>query len=97
MIPFNTLHILNKPPNHPRFALCLSAIGPEDGVLLIENGVLAMAVNQAGALNVDTERCFALQPDLEARGLLPKIGQNQAVSFDDMVDLVASAEHVISW
>jgi tRNA 2-thiouridine synthesizing protein B len=97
MIVLRTLHILNKPPEHTRVRLCLSVVGPEDGVLLIENGVLAVAVNEVETLNVNTERCFALQPDLEARGLLSKAGSAQAVSFEDMVGLVASAENVISW
>ena len=97
MTALRTLHILNKPPEHPRSRLCASAIEPEDGLLLIENGVLALAVNEAEALDLNTDQCFALQPDLEARGLLSKAGSAQAVSFADMVGLVASADNVISW
>ena len=97
MIAFRTLHILNKPPEHSRFRLCLSAMQPEDGLLLIENGVLAVAVTGAETLDVNNERCFALQPDLEARGLSSKISPDQTVSFVDMVELVTSAENVISW
>lgn len=93
MITFKTLHILNKPPDHRRYRLCLSAIGPEDGLLLTENGVLA--VTQPSGIAV--ERCFALAPDLEARGLSSHISRDQTVSFDDMVDLTASAENVVSW
>ncbi|MDL0429595.1 sulfurtransferase complex subunit TusB [Marinobacter sp. TBZ242] len=93
MITFRTLHILNKSPAHGRYSLCLSAIGPEDGLLLTENGVLAVTQ----PLGISTERCFALAPDLEARGLSAQISRNQAVSFDDMVDLTASADNVISW
>ncbi|MEP1216005.1 MAG: sulfurtransferase complex subunit TusB [Marinobacter sp.] len=93
MIAFKTLHILNKPPDHSRFSLCLAAIGPEDGLLLTENGVLA--VTQRLAIN--RERCFALAPDLDARGLSSHISREQAVTFDGMVGLVASAENVISW
>lgn len=93
MIPLKTLHILNKPPEHSRYALCLNAIGPDDGLLLIENGVLAVTQ----PLKVADERCFALRPDLEARGLAGQIRGNQAVSFDGMVELTASAEKVISW
>jgi tRNA 2-thiouridine synthesizing protein B len=93
MITLNTLHILNKPPAHSRYKLCLSAIGPEDGLLLTENGVLA--VTQLPEIN--SERCFALEPDLAARGLLSQISGDHTVSFDGMVDLTASAENVISW
>ena len=93
MTTFKTLHILNKAPDHSRYKLCLSAIGPEDALLLTENGVLA--VSQLSG--IDSERCFALAPDLEARGLSPKISRDQTVSFEDMVVLTASAETVISW
>lgn len=93
MITLKTLHILNKPPEHGRYRLCLSAIGPEDGLLLTENGVLAVTQ----LLGINREQCFALAPDLEARGLSSQISRDQTVSFDDMVDLTAFAEHVISW
>lgn len=93
MTPLKTLHILNKSPDHPRYALCLNAIGPDDGVLLTENGVLAVSQ----PLKVAGERCFVLAPDLEARGLAGQIGGNQIVSFDDMVELTALSERVVSW
>ena len=93
MNTFKTLHILNKLPDHSRFSLCLAAIGPEDGLLLIENGVLAVTQRLA----IDQERCFALAPDLEARGLSSQIDRDQTVSFDGMVGLTASAENVICW
>ncbi|NMT63691.1 sulfurtransferase complex subunit TusB [Marinobacter orientalis] len=93
MTPLKTLHILNKPPDHSRYRLCLCAIGPEDGLLLTENGVLAVT----WLADINSERCFALAPDLEARGLSPQISSEQIVSFEDMVDMAATAEHVISW
>lgn len=93
MVTVRTLHILNKPPQHSRCEACFAAIGPEDGLLLIENGVLAVTQPIA----IDSQRWFALAPDLEARGLSPLISRKQAVSFDDMVHLTASAEKVISW
>ena len=33
-----TLHILNKPPGHPRFETCLQAIQDCDQLVLTENG-----------------------------------------------------------
>ncbi|PXX92049.1 sulfurtransferase complex subunit TusB [Marinobacter vulgaris] len=93
MITLKTLHILNKPPEHSRYRLCLRAIGPGDGLLLTENGVLAVT----RLSGIDSERCFALAADLEARGLSSQVSTDQTVSFDGMVDLTASAENVISW
>lgn len=93
MTPLKTLHILNKPPEHRRYASCLNAIGPDDGLLLTENGVLAVS----RPLKIAGARCFVLAPDLEARGLAGQIGDNQPVSFGDMVELAASSAKVISW
>jgi tRNA 2-thiouridine synthesizing protein B len=93
MTTLKTLHILNKPPEHRRYVLCLDAIGPDDGLLLTENGVLAVSQ----ALKVAGARCFVLAPDLDARGLAGQIGGYQRVSFDDMVELAASSASVISW
>lgn len=97
MIPIKTLHILNKLPDHNRCRLCLAAFGPEDGLLFIENGVLAITQAAPEALEVAGERQFVLGPDLEARGLGEQAGGAQVVSFDDMVALTASADRVISW
>jgi tRNA 2-thiouridine synthesizing protein B len=92
-----TLHILNKSPEHSRFQLCLSAVGPEDGLLFIENGVLAVAQPPENLETPERAQCFALGPDLEARGLTINPGRVQSVSFEQMVELTATAENVISW
>jgi|AntRauTorcE11897_2_1112592.scaffolds.fasta_scaffold25544_4 tRNA 2-thiouridine synthesizing protein B len=93
MITFKTLHILNKSPEHSRYRLCLAAVGSEDAVLLTENGVLATARPP----EIDPKRWFALGPDLQARGLSSHLSKDQTLSYDDMVELTATAENVISW
>ena len=97
MISIKTLHILNKLPDHNRYRLCLAAIGPEDGLLFIENGVLAITQAAPEVLEIAAERRFVLGPDLEARGLSGQTDGPQTVSFSDMVKLTASADRVISW
>jgi tRNA 2-thiouridine synthesizing protein B len=97
MMALKTLHILNKSPAHSRFQLCLSAVGPEDGLLLIENGVLAATQAPEDLHTPEQAQCFALGPDLEARGLTAYAGKAQSVSFEQMVELTATAENVISW
>lgn len=93
MNTYKTLHILNKTPDHSRSRLCFSAFGPGDGLLLTEDGVLTVTQS----LGIEIDRCFALAPDLEARGLSSQISSDQIVSFEDMVNLTASAENVICW
>lgn len=92
MKSLNTLHILNKTPGHHRYSACLSAMGPDDGLLLIENGVLAVTQS----LDVGIQY-YALAPDLAARGITAENQGVQMVSFDDMVALTSAAGNVISW
>jgi tRNA 2-thiouridine synthesizing protein B len=93
MSQISTLHILNKPPGHGRARLCLEAVGPDDTLLLTENGVLAASQPDGPGC----ERWLALGPDLEARAIAGLVDQARIVSFDDMVTLTASAGRVISW
>ncbi|MDI9245463.1 sulfurtransferase complex subunit TusB [Marinobacter sp. CHS3-4] len=92
MAPIHTLHILNKTPGHQRHEACLAALGPQDALVLIENGVLALAKG------LDTDvACYALMPDASARGIEDPASEVTMVSFDDMVALTSAAENVISW
>ncbi|MDC0661831.1 sulfurtransferase complex subunit TusB [Marinobacter sp. SS21] len=87
-----TLHILNKSPEHPRFRLCLEAVGDADQLLLIENAVLALSVEGIKLPG----RIMALASDLDARGVSVD-GSVDAIHYDGMVALAAAADRVISW
>ena len=94
MTAIQTLHILNKSPDHPRAARCLEMISDADGLLLTGNGVLFLAT---GGLKGNS-KVFALSPDVDARGL-GEMFDNRAtpVSFAEMVELTLQAQRVISW
>ncbi|RBP21988.1 tRNA 2-thiouridine synthesizing protein B [Marinobacter pelagius] len=93
MTEIQTLHILNKSPEHPRFARCLSIAGPADTILLIENGVLGLSTASASA----SGKVLALEPDMAARGIVSQSGTVETVDYDAMVALTARAQQVISW
>ncbi|EMP55462.1 hypothetical protein MSNKSG1_06313 [Marinobacter santoriniensis NKSG1] len=95
MASIHTLHILNKSPDHPRFQRCLTALGPEDALMLIENGVLATTT--AGRLATVSGQIYALSPDLEARGLQVDDSTFVPVDYEGMVRLTTEAGQVISW
>ncbi|WP_449287223.1 sulfurtransferase complex subunit TusB [Marinobacter sp. PE14] len=93
MTDIQTLHILNKSPDHPRAARCVAMMSAEDGLLLTGNGVLFLASgNLPGARKV-----FALAPDVEARGIEDVRGNVSSVDFAEMVTLSLQAQRVISW
>lgn len=92
MTEIQTLHILNKSPEHPRFARCLSMAGPDDAILLIENGVLGLA-----ATTSTSGKLLTLAPDMAARGLGNGTTPVETINYDGMVDLTTRAQQVISW
>ncbi|GGE73031.1 hypothetical protein GCM10011533_26780 [Streptosporangium jomthongense] len=93
MAPINTLHILNKAPEHPRSLACMSVLQSGDALLLTENAVLALAVN-----SIDPGvPVFALAPDLAARGLESGIQGASLVDYAGMVDLTTHAQKLINW
>ena len=93
MATIHTLHIVNKRPDHPAFGACLSSITDQDGLLLTESGVLALADREA----VLKGAVYALAPDLQARGITAEGLDVETIDFDTMVALATEAARVISW
>lgn len=93
MATIHTLHIVNKRPDHPAFGACLSSITDQDGLLLTESGVLALADREA----VLKGAVYALAPDLQARGITAEGLDLETIDFDTMVALATEAARVISW
>lgn len=93
MATIHTLHIVNKRPDHPAFGACLSSITDQDGLLLTESGVLALADREA----VLKGAVYALAPDLQARGITAERLDVETIDFDTMVALTTEAARVISW
>lgn len=93
MNDFHTLHILNKTPDHPRFSECLGMLGPDDAIVLIENGVLGLVATT----HLDAGRVYALSADVSARGLAESDHGTSLLDYSEWVDLTLKAERVISW
>jgi tRNA 2-thiouridine synthesizing protein B len=73
-------------------------MGPDDVLLLIEDGVQG-ALPQLVRYYAEIEgRLFALREDLEARGLLGRCAESvQVVDVDGFVTLTEEAERTVSW
>jgi tRNA 2-thiouridine synthesizing protein B len=97
------LHIVNKSHRQTSsLASCLRLAQDGHALLLIEDGVYA--ATQGGAatagLAAATQRLkvYALQPDLEARGMAGALIEGvTAVDYDGFVDLVAEHATSQSW
>lgn len=93
MTDIQTLHILNKSPDHPRAIRCFEVLAEKDSLLLTENGVLLLATGNLAGVS----RVFALAPDAKARGLGHRECNVAYVDFPEMVALSLQAQRVISW
>lgn len=97
------LHIVNKSPSQTRtLDSCLRLAQPGHSLLLIEDGVYAATTRSpaAAALRDATSRLqvYALQPDLEARGVAGALIEGvRTVDYDGFVDLVAEHPATQSW
>ena len=95
------LHIVNK-SSFERNSLqsCLHTIDQNSVILLIEDGVISAAnpnISLLGELATQG-RVYALQGDIEARGLSSKVANNiQLVDYAGFVDLVEEHGTSVSW
>ena len=98
------LHLLrHAPQDDTHFATSLRVIGPEQGLLLIEDAVYALlprtsAVNAMQLLPASI-RLFALESDVLARDLaiddLPQ--RVSLIDYPGMVELCTRYDKVLSW
>jgi len=97
------LHIVNKSPFQTRtLESCLAMAQPGSAVLLIEDGVYAATAGSAvqGRMReaCATLRLYALQPDMDARGVTGKLIEGVTpVDYGGFVDLAAEHPTSHSW
>ncbi|QFU01613.1 Protein TusB [Halomonas sp. THAF5a] len=93
------LHVVNRSPANSRVhEQALTGMGPEDVLLLIEDGVQGALPQLVRYFAPIEGRLFALKEDLEARGLLGRCAESvQVVDVDGFVTLTEEAERTVSW
>jgi tRNA 2-thiouridine synthesizing protein B len=97
------LHIVNKSPAQTRsLESCLRLAKDGQALLLIEDGVYAATTGLAASCGLAQAakrlKVFALQPDLEARGVAGKLIEGVAtVDYGGFVDLVTEHTASQSW
>lgn len=96
------LHLVSRSPyTHSDLAQCLARLGKGDALLLLASAVYGACRGSpvADSIQTSTATCYALIPDLEARGIamekvLPEI---TLVDFDGFVDLAVAYSRILSW
>ena len=100
----SVLHIVNKSP-YDRNSLdtCLRLAKNESAILLIEDGIYAAqkdtGVSEKMIRAVSTHAVYALQPDLEARGISSEklIDGVAVIDYDGFVKLTTEYSKLQSW
>ncbi len=100
----SVLHIVNKSPfDRNSLDTCIRLARDGSAILLIEDGVYASASKAASAGQLQqamkTLPVFALEPDMQARGLGPDsvIDGIELVDYDGFVKLATEYEKIQSW
>lgn len=100
----SVLHIINKSPFEKNsLDTCLRLAKKGSAVLLIEDAIYATQKNTAVEHKIDTalvkHSVFALEPDLDARGIDKKsiIEGISLVDYDGFVQLATEYKAVQSW
>lgn len=89
------LHIINRSVTTTSQTALIRA---EDAVLLIEDGVYCGVTSVCETLLQCTQHCYALLPDVAARGLSQKTHERlQLISYADFVDLSLAHSPIVSW
>jgi len=97
------LHIVNKSPfQTSTLESCLRMAQPGSALLLIEDGVYAATLGSAAEAAVRqacaTLKVYALQPDLDARGMTSKLIDGVTLlGYDGFVDLTVEYKTSHSW
>ncbi|MBB3229866.1 sulfurtransferase complex subunit TusB [Halomonas stenophila] len=93
------LHIVNRSPASSQVhAQAVTAMGPDDRLLLIEDGVQGALPQLVRYFEDIPGRLYALREDLEARGLVGRCDASvQVVDVDGFVQLTEEAEQTVSW
>jgi tRNA 2-thiouridine synthesizing protein B len=97
------LHIVNKSHAQTRtLESCLRLAKPGHALLLIEDAVYAAARGAPGSTQLTealkTLKVYALQPDVEARGMSGRLIDGVApIDYGGFVDLVAEHPNNQSW
>lgn len=94
----NVLHTQSRSPSDSDgLSLMLRALTPGDGILLMQDAVIA-ATQPQWQQPLSGHPCYALKEDLEARGLISRVNAPiEVIDYDRFVRLTLEFEKVQAW
>lgn len=91
------VHILNRAPaDGPAAAQALTAMTPDDRLVLIEDAVLAIRDERWSGWQDAPGRIHVLEEDADARGVADDAAAD-LIDIDTFVALTAEARQTVSW
>ncbi len=98
------LHLLNSSPRHTEpLQQCLRLMGDQDGIVLMEDGVLwakRTPINQTFFERVTTDqKLYAVSADLSARGIASNdcLEKVTVINYEEFVNLTINYAGTHSW
>ena len=93
-----TLHIVSTSPFASQtLAQCLNRMAKKDGLLLIQDGVYALTDHRLHPQLTGIEKLFALNEDIQARGLGDAMHSAEIIDYEAFVALTLAFERTLSW
>lgn len=92
------LHLVKHSPfSHTDLISCLDIMEEQDGLLLMEDGVLVASVSEHPLYDrlQSLKYLYIIKPDCDARGVQNKLGK--LIDYSDMVELCLSFNKTMSW
>ena len=92
------LHMVSQSPSHSALKDCLQLLGENDALLLLSDGVYALAPGTAALAELGKcgAKVYALGPDLATRGLAAPDSVD-LVDYNGFVSLAAHYDATQSW
>ena len=94
------LHTVNRSPfQQATLAQCIQRYADGDGIILLEDGVYGALQHSPQARQLSATNCFAIETDMQARGLSDKslIEAIELIDFEHFVELSCRYSLVMSW
>ncbi|MFQ3236102.1 MAG: tRNA 2-thiouridine synthesizing protein B [Paraglaciecola sp.] len=92
------LHIVSTSPFASKtLTQCINRMAKQDGLLFIQDGVYALTDRSLHTQLATVDKLYALEDDIQARGLTNSIHSAQIIDYEAFVALTLAFNSTLSW